>query len=236
MAAWLVLDTAFPTAVVGVVDVETASVLAEVLLPETRRHAEGLPDAAAQALADAKLSFVDVRGVACGVGPGSFVGVRVGMAWAKGVCLARGVPLLGLPSLVSMAAGVAGLAGCGVAILDAKRGEVFLQRLSAAAGHVSADGEASAHSLDAARAIAQRAAFVVGTGVGLLALGDETGPSALGLLRQLQVRLVQGTADETEVLVPRYARDADAKAPDVHPTTRSDVLDALAAGTARDEA
>src|SRR5687767_14324589 len=54
-------------------------------------HAERLFDSIEAALALGSVSRADVRAVACDIGPGSFTGVRVGVAAAKGICLALGV-------------------------------------------------------------------------------------------------------------------------------------------------
>lgn len=54
-----------------------------------------------QLLADHGLALRDVSGVAVGLGPGSFTGLRVGMSLAKGLALALGCPLVGVPSLTA---------------------------------------------------------------------------------------------------------------------------------------
>jgi len=72
-------------------------------------------------------SWIDV--VACDVGPGSFTGVRVGLAGAKGIALACDVPLVPVVSLAAMAAAAFEQADSSsrriAAALDAKRGEIF---------------------------------------------------------------------------------------------------------------
>ena len=64
----------------------------------------------------------ELDAVAVGAGPGSFTGLRIGMATAKGIAFAAGVPLWAVSSLAALAHGRPGLVA---AVLDARRGEVF---------------------------------------------------------------------------------------------------------------
>ena len=76
-----------------------------------------------------------IDALAVGVGPGSFTGVRVGVATARGVASATGLPLSGVCTLDALAAGIAERSAGDrdvLAILDARRGEVFASLVSAA--------------------------------------------------------------------------------------------------------
>lgn len=64
----------------------------------------------------------DVTGLAVGIGPGSFTGIRIGLAVARGLALALDVPAAGISTLDALAAGAPGA----VPVIDAKRGEVFV--------------------------------------------------------------------------------------------------------------
>jgi tRNA threonylcarbamoyladenosine biosynthesis protein TsaB len=65
---------------------------------------------------------VDVDAIAVGVGPGSFTGVRIGLATVQGLALALGVPAAGVSTLDALAEGVPGA----LPVVDAKRREVFV--------------------------------------------------------------------------------------------------------------
>ena len=64
----------------------------------------------------------DVNGLALGTGPGSFTGIRIGLAVARGLALALAVPAAGVSTLDALAAGAPGA----TPVIDAKRHEVFV--------------------------------------------------------------------------------------------------------------
>lgn len=205
----LVVDTATPVAVIGVVDVgadEAAVVVVEAALHETQRHAERLPDAVSDVLAAAGA----VDGVVVGVGPGSFIGVRTGIAFVAGLCRARGLPLLGTSTLAALACSVdvdvpdgAGV----VAVLDAKRGEHYVQRFVRRGARLEADGPPQAARPGAHGA--HDGDVVVG--VGGVDAAARVGPSVLGIARAAALGALV-----TPVL-PLYVRAPDAKLPSVDP-------------------
>src|ERR671930_1607299 len=123
-----VLTLAFDTAT----DVATSALVAdgEVLGERSSRAVTLLEDVDAL-LRQAGAHTRDLDALAVGVGPGSFTGVRVGLATARGLALALGIPAAGVSTLDALAAGAPGA----VPVIDARRREVFVP------GRVVAPGE-----------------------------------------------------------------------------------------------
>jgi tRNA threonylcarbamoyladenosine biosynthesis protein TsaB len=99
------------------------------LLGSPAHSAELLPTLA-KLLEQGGTGWDDVTAIAVGVGPGTFTGLRIGLATARGLAQGLGVPLHPVSSLEALAAGIA--AGAGAApgtpilpLIDAKRGQVF---------------------------------------------------------------------------------------------------------------
>lgn len=128
------------SAIVGM-DTATSATVAGVLLPdgsgaearhdpapgERPGHASRLLGLVEEAMERAGATWEDVGRIAVGVGPGTFTGLRIGVATARGLAHARGIELAGVSTLAALAAGAAEQAGdrAVLAVLDARRGEAF---------------------------------------------------------------------------------------------------------------
>jgi tRNA threonylcarbamoyladenosine biosynthesis protein TsaB len=120
----LALDTSTRTGSSAVL--RDDDLLAEVLGDAARTHAERLPADLMQALDSARLALGDVDVFAVATGPGSFTGLRVGIATMQGLALAADRPLIGVSVLDALAHAAAAGAGARVASwVDAWRGEVY---------------------------------------------------------------------------------------------------------------
>lgn len=97
-------------------------------------HAEHLMGVIEAALREAGCGFADLDAVAVSVGPGSFTGVRVGVAAARGLALALGIPAVGVSTLEALAreARDASPGRPVVSRIEAGRGQVYLAGFSAA--------------------------------------------------------------------------------------------------------
>jgi tRNA threonylcarbamoyladenosine biosynthesis protein TsaB len=114
------LDTATTAASIAVL--RDDDVLARATRNTHRRTADVLV-AVDEACRTAGISPSQIDAVAIGAGPGSFTGLRIGMATAKGIAFALGKPVWAVSSLAALA--LAAPDGVVVAILDARKGEIF---------------------------------------------------------------------------------------------------------------
>jgi tRNA threonylcarbamoyladenosine biosynthesis protein TsaB len=193
-------------------------------------HGAELPEAVAGLLGVAGLATGELKAIAIGIGPGSFTGLRVGLSYAKGLKLAIGCALLGIPSLDTLA--LTALAQMSTSppprvicpVLDARKGEVYaalyrrsgdgLEKLSDdlvvtlenLAPHLGTDvllvGDAKAEEVCRCVARARGRARCLEI-AGLRLRGRVV--AALGA-----ARLVAGEADNAFVLEPLYVRSAEA--------------------------
>jgi tRNA threonylcarbamoyladenosine biosynthesis protein TsaB len=113
----LAFDTATSVATI-------ALVRDEEVLGERVSTAAALLGGADELIREAGAEPADISRVAVGVGPGSFTGVRIGLAAARGLALALEAPVAGVSTLEALAAGAPGA----IPVIDAKRKEVFVQQ------------------------------------------------------------------------------------------------------------
>lgn len=73
------------------------------------------------------IGYADLTRIAVTTGPGSFTGLRIGLSAARGLGLARRLPVLGIPSLLALSLGHD---GASAVLLDARRGEAWFQAFS----------------------------------------------------------------------------------------------------------
>lgn len=99
--------------------------VAEYLFSPGRKAAARLVPAILDLMADAGLAIADLDGFGVALGPGSFTGIRVGVAAVKGLALAAGKPAVGFSSLAMLAQNLP-WADCPVCpLFDARKGEVY---------------------------------------------------------------------------------------------------------------
>jgi tRNA threonylcarbamoyladenosine biosynthesis protein TsaB len=127
---WLALDTSLDACTLALV--EGDRVVAQTQQIIGKGHAEVLPLLLEDILQ--QLGHPKVDAIAVCVGPGSFTGLRVGLAAAKALALAWGVPVHGVSSLEAVAHGArAHHAGPLLIVHDAKRGQVYARSFASAA-------------------------------------------------------------------------------------------------------
>jgi tRNA threonylcarbamoyladenosine biosynthesis protein TsaB len=118
----LALDTCLSSCSVAVRDGER--VLASAREVMARGHQERLAPMAQAVMAEAGVGFDRLDRIGVTVGPGSFTGLRVGIAFAKGLAAALTLPAVGIGALEALAADSEGLV---FAVIDARRDQVYVQ-------------------------------------------------------------------------------------------------------------
>lgn len=88
-------------------------------------HSEWLFENIKLILSRNKWTFGDLEGLVVAKGPGSFTGLRIGIAAAKGIAIGLNLPLYGISSLEALAYNILNYKGIVVSIIDAKRDEVY---------------------------------------------------------------------------------------------------------------
>ncbi len=197
--------------------------------PAPRQANRRLLERIGRLLDGAGLSMRDVDAVLAGRGPGSFTGVRIGVACAKGIACAAGLPLFGASTLDAIAwhAQAAGMRARLGVVADAMRREVYPVRYELDdAGVVRLDADAVAVPADVAKAWAGEADSMPLCGNGLAKYRDlfegagftcaDEGlwtPTGEGLLRAFSAALAAGEAacGDAAALLPVYTRLSDAE-------------------------
>ncbi len=213
----LAIDTAGPVASVCLVHGAKGHVF------EHANEARSLPcEALVQSIADmlqaAELAVADLAALVASVGPGSFTGLRVGLATLQGLALGAQIPIYGVSSLAVLAASAG--PGWVSPVCDARRGDVF-----AAMYKVDAHGLARAEVADHVFAVAAWTAHLaLAAAPGTILVGDmapqfataahpaRNAPRrALLCIVQSAAAIRTGDATPLKALLPRYLRVSEAE-------------------------
>ncbi len=122
----LVLAVHTTSSRLGVAVAEPERVRREIVLPPSKEHLENLAPTIQTLTRELGLNLTDIHGFAVAIGPGSFSGIRIGLATIKGVALALNKPVVGISSLEILAAEGLSVGETGAAIIDARRHEVYI--------------------------------------------------------------------------------------------------------------
>lgn len=190
-------------------------------------HAEQLLPLLERAMEDAGWRPSDLDRVAVGVGPGSFTGLRIGVAFAQGIALGLAIPLVGVGSLRALAHAVPGhLAGPRLALLDARRAEVF------AALYEPSGAELLAPVTWPLTAVPEAVRRLLANGPGVVVGDLELGAEILVLHALPSARevatLALSAAVSEQAVTPAYVRDPGVARPKYPPDA---LAQAVASGT-----
>jgi tRNA threonylcarbamoyladenosine biosynthesis protein TsaB len=198
--------------------------LAEGVQRDSRSHTASLPALVGGVLEDAGLRIEDVEAVAVSIGPGSFTGLRIGLALAKGIAFAGGLPLVGVPTLEALAHVADAAVGETIcAALDARKREVYAALFAAEASgprRLTPDLALAPEELAARLAppcvLLGDAGAVYGEVLGTRATVrpfTTHHPRGDVVARLGMARLVAGEATNVGTLEPLYVRAPDAELP-----------------------
>lgn len=211
------LDTCLSSCSVAVLDGERVLASAREIM--ARGHQERLAPMAQQVMAAAGLAFDRLDRIAVTVGPGSFTGLRVGIAFAKGLALALNLPAVGIGTLEALAAEAGPDSkvfswGLVFPAIDARRGQLYLQAFEDGRALMAPDALTAEVAAARLAEISQGRPFtLVGSGAALLAdlaPGARIVPAEGADARHV-ARLA--AARDPAPLKPLYLRAPDAKLP-----------------------
>ncbi|NQV81761.1 MAG: tRNA (adenosine(37)-N6)-threonylcarbamoyltransferase complex dimerization subunit type 1 TsaB [Alphaproteobacteria bacterium] len=199
------------------------ALIADNFVPMARGHAEALVPMIQTVCAQAGADLAAVDAVAVTRGPGTFTGIRIGLATARGLALTIGCPVIGISTLEVIAASAQLSADIApiLVVQDARRGEIYAQRIGAT------PEESTAPQLlavaDLASVFTERPLRLVGSGAllaaerlgtGVIVAAGEVLPRAAVLAGLAAARLQRhGPAHFAVPPSPLYLRAPDAKLP-----------------------
>jgi len=224
----LAIETA--TDHLGVAVVDETRLLASYELLAERPHAIELPQAVTRVVQASRCGLGDIDAVAVDIGPGSFTGLRIGLAFVKALVFRMQRPVVGVSSLDVLAAQLAFSSVAVCPLLDAKQRKVYAALYQAKDGTAQKQSDYLLTTIDELITLLKPPVVFVGDGVALYreALAKRLGarahfaspelwaPRAATLGRLGLARLAQGLHDDPSTLVPMYLypHDCSVRLPD----------------------
>jgi tRNA threonylcarbamoyladenosine biosynthesis protein TsaB len=187
----------------------------EAALTAPPAHAAELMPALVRVMSEAGLEWDGIDAIAVGVGPGTFTGLRIGVATARGLAHARGIELRPVSSLAALAAGID--AELRLPLIDAKRGELFAALYR---GDELLWPPFAATPEDVVERVRDRTFIPLSAGDGSLRFRETLEAGGIGIaaapahvVRALHVcRLAEAVAGTpADAVLPDYLREPDAK-------------------------
>jgi len=208
----------------GVALLDGDRLLGEITLNIAITHSERLMSAVDRLLADCGLAPADLDGLAVSVGPGSFTGLRVGIATVKALAMALDLPVAAVPTLDALASRLPFADAAVCPILDARKGEVYLSLYRWRDGGMSREWDYLALPPELAAARLDAPVILLGDGIEacrpwLDRLGAEARvapaaqrmPSAASVAGLGRAALSAGAGVGADSLAPLYLRPSEAE-------------------------
>jgi tRNA threonylcarbamoyladenosine biosynthesis protein TsaB len=198
-------------------------VIGEFRLVVKNIHAEALAEGIRDLLALLKLAFSALDGIAASIGPGSFTGLRIGLATAKGLAFSLGKPIVGIDTLYAQAGAAHAVRKSEfiVPVIRSRQGEVYAARYRVDGRELELVEQARVFALNDFVAWLETPALLCGNGVAMLTpaslhvhdagielLSEAACPLSGGKIAELGLkRLMRGEADEVASLEPVYVQE-----------------------------
>jgi tRNA threonylcarbamoyladenosine biosynthesis protein TsaB len=208
----------------GVALLDGDRLIGEITLNIAITHSERLMSAVDRLLGDCGLAPADLDGLAVSVGPGSFTGLRVGLATVKALAMALELPVAPVPTLDALAARLPFADAPVCPILDARKGEVYLSLYRWRGNGMAREWDYLALTPEAAAAWLEPPVILLGDGVEAcrpwldrLGAGAQVAPAAqrlpsAGAVAGLGLAmLAAGGGVSAEALAPLYLRPSEAE-------------------------
>lgn len=206
---------------------ENGKILGEFYCNTGLTHSQTLMPMIQCMLQSTKISLKDIGLFAVSAGPGSFTGIRIGVASIKGLAFPLNTPCIGISTLEAIAWNLAHLSGTVCAVMDARCGQVYNAIFRVSGGEPERLTEDRAISADALAQECEKypkPLFLVGDGAklcynrqGFCSAGALLPPEPLiyqracGVAKAAAVAYVKGLAISSDALRPVYLRPAQAE-------------------------
>jgi tRNA threonylcarbamoyladenosine biosynthesis protein TsaB len=208
----------------GVALLDGDRLLGEITLNIAITHSERLMSAVDRLLTDCGLAPADLDGLAVSVGPGSFTGLRVGLATVKALAMALDLPVAPVSTLDALASRLPFADAPVCPILDARKGEVYISLYHWSGDGMTRDWDYLALAPELAAARLEAPVILLGDGIDacrpwldrlggglLIAPAAQRSPSAAAVAVLGRAVLAAGAGVGAEALAPLYLRPSEAE-------------------------
>lgn len=201
-----------------------AQLLAEVVYTAGKTHSRHLLPIIRSVLVRCRCTPADLNGIAVTRGPGTFTGLRIGISAVKGLAAATGAPVVGVSSLAALALPFAVIDHPVVAMIDARRGEIYHALFHGRTDTPEAVGPVAVDAPEAAASRLPEGTILVGSGAVIyrdifkarcprVRFADPAShvirAASVGMLAM--TRFAAHDVDPVDTLLPEYIRKSDAQ-------------------------
>jgi tRNA threonylcarbamoyladenosine biosynthesis protein TsaB len=218
----LAVDTSTTSCSVALFDDQR--LLAEIVYTAGQTHSRHLLSIIHRILETCEYKPLDIEGICVARGPGTFTGLRIGISTVKGLAAALRIPVVGVSSLAALAFPLSHVERPVVAMIDARREEVYHAQFRGTDGGIELVAPASVGTPDAVAAILPDDALLVGSGALLYKHVYETSSPSVRFADTVQhviraasvgmlamPRFEGRHLDSIDTLIPEYIRKSDAQ-------------------------